>query len=1230
MNVLRKIGNLVAPPPQKAEDGRDQWPSRTAYLLASCGGAVGMGNMLRYPSQVYNNNGLQWFVPYLMTVFLLAIPAMALEIATGNAYRGGTVVAYNSVSRRMKGIGFSLNYVGFVVVIYFVPILAWAMVYFQKSFTNNLPWAGDTENWFMYEAVGAVDPDTSGRWVVYPGVALNGRLVGWNAFTWFTVWLCMFRGVGLTGRVVYFTMGLPVIMGIILIGRGVSLPDASEGIKLYFASWHSSKLAGTRIWRDAVGQVFFSTGIGFGYYTAYASYNRKFANAAQDAVMTLILDSPFARNWSRPWVATTMVTICFLLSLPHCTQFGYFFIDGIDRWINNIGLVFVVWAECVGATTLYRLEDVVGQVGMPSFALYNVGFLGGQLLGIIVGHTATPWAGAIAGFGLYFICLAASLIFARTPDAHGAPRLLSKNKLISVLYYGNQLRHDLNSVIGNGNNWSLPFLWAPMLRYVSGPILAIIFSLAYPSFEEVKNDPLYILGFIVAHLLLVWCVIGFVFPRWFNIFIVPERRDDWKQPYAPNVLRGTTEGEDATKAETASSLGLLAEAVPLNSPSVKFISPSKVSPGSAQNVVVEYNGDVDGHLTLTYGACSGELSVAEAHQHVGSTHVGQHPLAKRHLDHQDKRPTRFVWLTSEDISGGCLSAFLDGELIGQSDELDVVKRLARRTAKKKSFADVAGDDSLWFDGVAYLKQKQPDDLFVTATKNKSFGILGGGMSGLLSSLILDSVGIHNWKILESSERIGGRVRTVYLNGTSPEDGQYHELGPMRFPYELTDSETNETFPFMDQRMIFQLADVLNEMNAGNKSLQVEFWDWIQSSPNTPVDSPFRRPDGTWPTKAEVANDPAYYNPPVYHNETAAEEAIEALDDFKGITPERIRMYASNIFKAYKQAKEDGAFDYSEVSYLRDVIKTDLNTTDEVSPSHIYWPMWEYETIYFLASKWVTIKGGLSRLPAAFEPHVKDRVQYNAKVNGLHYNKNNTLSVFWKPTGSKPFSTPNNVENFDYVLNSVPLNLMKFWKMPRYSSLLKRAIDRTLYANACKVAVQFKTRFWEHLEQPIFGGCTRLTNPQLGQVCYPSWHINSTGPGTMLASYLSDYEATAACAMSEEEHLAYIKNSLIEVHGDVVEENWTGNYARQCWEQEEHHAGAFTMQIFGQQHLYLPAFYQTEFNTVFIGEAATFTHTWIFSALESAVRGSVQLLLDLGLVDEAKQVTQTWMARWIDV
>ena len=79
------------------------------------------------------------------------------------------------------------------------------------------------------------------------------------------------------------------------------------------------------------------------------------------------------------------------------------------------------------------------------------------------------------------------------------------------------------------------------------------------------------------------------------------------------------------------------------------------------------------------------------------------------------------------------------------------------------------------------------------------------------------------------------MHTAYLNNTRPEDYQYHELGPMRFPYSIHDSETNETFAIEDQKMIFQLADILNEMNKDeDPSLQVRFIDWIQTSDNAPV------------------------------------------------------------------------------------------------------------------------------------------------------------------------------------------------------------------------------------------------------------------------------------------------------------------------------------------------------------------------------------------------------------
>lgn len=180
------------------------------------------------------------------------------------------------------------------------------------------------------------------------------------------------------------------------------------------------------------------------------------------------------------------------------------------------------------------------------------------------------------------------------------------------------------------------------------------------------------------------------------------------------------------------SLGSLSEATPFSQPTVTFLSTGHLSPESVHNVHVEYSGDVDGELTITYGSC-GHVSISEAKQRIGATHVGAHPLASRHVDHEDRRPTKFVWLTPSVMSEGCLHAFLDEELVGRSEELVVTKRMARRS-EKKSFADVAGSDSMWFDGVSYLQQKQPEDAFVAAVKSKSFGIIGGGISGLMSSV----------------------------------------------------------------------------------------------------------------------------------------------------------------------------------------------------------------------------------------------------------------------------------------------------------------------------------------------------------------------------------------------------------------------------------------------------------------------------------------------------------------
>ena len=177
-------------------------------------------------------------------------------------------------------------------------------------------------------------------------------------------------------------------------------------------------------------------------------------------------------------------------------------------------------------------------------------------------------------------------------------------------------------------------------------------------------------------------------------------------------------------------------------------------------------------------------------------------------------------------------------------------------------------------------------------------------------------------------------------------------------------------------------------------------------------------------------------------------------------------------------------------------------------------------------------------------------------------------------------------------------------------------------------MHYKTRFWEHLPDPIYGGCGSTDIPGIGSICYPSYKINSSLPGVILASYESGTPARSLAALTEEQHVALVQRAMITVHGEIAQEQYTGAYDRICWANMEYQAGAWCGPIVGQQDLYLPAYFRTEKHTVFVGEHTSFTHAWIWSALESAVRGTSQLLLDMGLVEEAKEITETWMARWI--
>jgi hypothetical protein len=157
----------------------------------------------------------------------------------------------------------------------------------------------------------------------------------------------------------------------------------------------------------------------------------------------------------------------------------------------------------------------------------------------------------------------------------------------------------------------------------------------------------------------------------------------------------------------------------------------------------------------------------------------------------------------------------------------------------------------WFDGVDILKNKEISVVDVATAKAKEVVIVGGGMSGLMSYLVLTQAGMTNVKIVEASERLGGRIRTEYLSG-GPFDYSYQEMGAMRFPLTYTNPNTNQTVNITDHQLVFQLADEMNRLNGHDKDLSVDFIPWTQVNANGLVyKNGFKLPTGLPPTVAQV-------------------------------------------------------------------------------------------------------------------------------------------------------------------------------------------------------------------------------------------------------------------------------------------------------------------------------------------------------------------------------------------
>ena len=94
------------------EEKRDRWNSRAAFILASIGSAIGLGNFLRFPFLAYRHGGVIFFIPYLIALFTIGIPMLLLELSLGQKFQKDNIKVFKSIHPRTTGVGLASIYSG--------------------------------------------------------------------------------------------------------------------------------------------------------------------------------------------------------------------------------------------------------------------------------------------------------------------------------------------------------------------------------------------------------------------------------------------------------------------------------------------------------------------------------------------------------------------------------------------------------------------------------------------------------------------------------------------------------------------------------------------------------------------------------------------------------------------------------------------------------------------------------------------------------------------------------------------------------------------------------------------------------------------------------------------------------------------------------------------------------------------------------------------------------------
>lgn len=165
------------------EEQRESWGTRGGFILAAVGSAVGLGNLWRFPYELYDHGGGAFLIPYVIAVFVIGVPMLILEFSLGHLTQRAAPGAFARTHRRFEFVGWWSIILGFVIITFYAVILAYCFSFLSFSVRGmltggELPWAGEglegvenAKKFFNETYLGKIEAQPSARF----GGTYSGR-----------------------------------------------------------------------------------------------------------------------------------------------------------------------------------------------------------------------------------------------------------------------------------------------------------------------------------------------------------------------------------------------------------------------------------------------------------------------------------------------------------------------------------------------------------------------------------------------------------------------------------------------------------------------------------------------------------------------------------------------------------------------------------------------------------------------------------------------------------------------------------------------------------------------------------------------------------------------------------------------------------------------------------------------------------------------------------------------